>query len=132
MKKTSDGKYVGSKKTQERVDAELKEKRENEEWRKETKEREEGWERQREERDARMKKSGWGRVVGYEKEKSGGGAVEWSKDASRWQEGETSQEEDNIRETRFETTEEYGPLQPSPPHIRCPRGTASAASELRK
>ena len=44
MKKTNDGKYVGSRKTQERVEAELKEK-EDEEWKKE-KEREDRWERQ--------------------------------------------------------------------------------------
>ena len=66
-----------------------------------------------------MKKSGWGRVVCKEKEKSN--VVEWSKDASTWQGAKARQEEeeegaDNIKETRFETTEDYGPLQPPSPH----------------
>ena len=42
-------KYEGSKKTQERVESELKEK-EDESWQKDKKEREDGWERQSESR----------------------------------------------------------------------------------
>ena len=119
--KKSDGKYEGSKKTQERVEAELKEKKEDEEWQKEKKEREDGWERQRQNHEEMLKKSGWGKVVCHDKERRN--VVEWSRTPSVREEEE--EEVDNIKETRFETSEDYGPLQPSPPH---PATTSAAAS----
>ena len=76
-----------------------------------------------------MKKSGWGKVVCKEKSN----VVECSKNASVWheakarQEEEEKEEEDNIIETRFETKEDYGPLQPLPPH---PASTSKASLDV--
>ena len=112
-----DGKYEGSKKTQERVEAELKEKKEDEEWKKEKKEREDGWERQRLDHERRLRNT-WEWVRGEEKAK---------KDAekAKGRQEEEEEERDNIKETRYETTEEYGPLQPPSPR---PATTSTVAS----
>ena len=114
----SDGKYRASKETERRVEAELKVKKKDEAWLAEKKERQEGFERQRINHEEMLRNSG-------------------HKDASAWHaknfplfHGREEEEEvDNIRETRFETTEDYGPLQPLPPHPATPSITASLDAE---
>ena len=114
-----DGKHRGSKETERRVEAALKGKKQDEAWQAQKKEREEGYERQRENHEEMLKKSG-------------------RKDASAWHmvnfpkyHGRDEDEEvDNIVETRFETTENWGgPLQPLPSHPATPIETASLDAE---
>ena len=113
--------YEGSMKTERRVAAELKERKEDEELQKECKERADGWERQRLDHEERMKNtSAWigGRSVQ-------GKAKKDAERAKARQEEEEEEERDNIVETRFKTEEEYGQLQRLPPHPASILSTAS-------
>ena len=116
--KSSEGKHRGSRETEKRVDAELKEKREDVAWQAEKKDREEAYGMHRKEHEENVKKSGY-------------------KDASAWHaknfpefHGRNEDEVDNIVETRFETTDHWGgPLQPLPPHPATQIETASLDAE---
>ena len=106
-RKTSSCPYAETKHTQMRVEAELKEKKEDEEWQKECKARSDEWERKRLDHQERMKNtSAW-----------------LKKGALRENREKEEEEKDNILETRFETTEDFGPLQPLPPY---PETTAAS------
>ena len=116
---TGDGKYRGSKQTERRVEAELKGKKQDEAWQKEKKEREEGFERQRLNHEEMMKRSG-------HQDASAWHMVNFPKYHGR----EDDEEVDNIVETRFETTENWGgPLLPLPPHPATNVETASLDAE---
>ena len=101
IRKTSSRQFEGSRQTERRVEAELRERKEDEAWQKECKERADGWEKERLDHEERMKKSGWGKGVSVQ---------------AKARKEEEEEEKDNIVETRFKTCEDYGPLQPLPPH----------------
>ena len=100
--------YEGSKQTERRVAAELKEKMEEEGWQSEKRAIEDKWEAQRVDHERRNRNT-WEWVRAEEKAK---------KDAekAKVRREEEEEERDNIIETRYETEEDYGPLQPLPPH----------------
>ena len=115
--KSGEGKHRGSKETEERVNDELREKREDVVWQAEKKERQEAFERHRKEHEGLIKNSSY-------------------KDASAWHaknfpkyHGRVEDEVDNIVETRFETNSYWGgPLPPLPPHPATP-STPSTPSD---
>ena len=116
--KSGEGKHRGSKETEERVNDELREKREDVVWQAEKKERQEAFERHRKEHEGLIKNSSY-------------------KDASAWHaknfpkyHGRVEDEVDNIVETRFETNSYWGgPLLPLPPHPASNVETASLDAE---
>ena len=106
VRKTSSQSHAGTRQTEKRLEAELKEKRENKEWQKQCKERSDGWEKKRLDHLERMKNtSAW----------VGGRSIK-AHEAKKGKEEEEEEERDNIVETRFETSEDFGPLQPLPPY----------------
>ena len=97
--------YEGSRQTERRVASALKEKKEDEGWRKEKKEIEDKWEKQRLDQEQRMRNtSEWvgGRSI-QEKAKR-------DAEKARVRQEEEEEERDNIVETRFKTEENYGQL----------------------
>ena len=117
------GAFKGTKETQKRVEEELRKKKDDEEWLAETKAREDAWEEQRLNHEERMRNTyAWvgsvnsqGKAEKDEERARAKRAKDEGRAKAREEEEEEEEEErDNIIETRFETSAEYGPMQPLP------------------